>query len=72
MPRLIKSRLKDRLSSPISLSQLCKDPACRHPFSMHKLGFGCTFYKRDFGRNGFCQCDGFIASDLRIASVLKQ
>jgi hypothetical protein len=72
VPNFTKYRLKDRLSTPISLSQECKDPACRHPFSMHHPILGCTFHKRELGRNGFCPCDGFIASDLRIASVLKQ
>jgi hypothetical protein len=32
---------------------------------MHHTVPGCTFYKRDFGRNGFCQCDGFVAVDVK-------
>jgi hypothetical protein len=70
--RFIKNRIKDRLSSPISPTQVCKDPACRHPFSIHRPGYGCMFHKRDFRRNGFCQCDGFVAVDVRTFTSLKE
>jgi hypothetical protein len=70
--RFTKNRLKDRLSSPISLSQECKDPACRHPFSMHHPILGCTYEKHHFGRNGFCQCDGFVALDLKAFTSNKE
>ncbi len=52
--------------------QLCKDPGCRHPFSMHHPGCGCTFRKRDFGLNGFCQCDGFVAVDVKAFTSNKE
>jgi hypothetical protein len=63
VPRFINNRLKDRLSSPISPTQACKDPDCRHPFSMHHALLGCTYKKHNFGRNGFCRCDGFVVSE---------
>jgi len=72
VPRFIKNRMKDRLSSPIGSTQLCKDPSCRHPFSLHRPGYGCMFYKRDFGRNGFCQCDGFVAVDVKTFAYEKE
>jgi hypothetical protein len=72
VPRLILNRIKDRLSTRISLSQECKDPTCRHPFSIHHPILGCTFHKLDFGRNGFCQCDGFVAVDVKAFAFKKE
>jgi hypothetical protein len=59
----LENRLKYRLSTRISLSEVCRNPACHHPFSMHHALLGCTYEKHHFGRNGFCQCDGFVASE---------
>jgi len=39
---------------------------------MHRPALGCIFHQRDFGRNGFCQCDGFVAIDVKAFTSMKE